>query len=527
MPLNRRWWRRTPVGALKTIRSMLNAVINGVKNRARTHPFRFQPSIQQNSTRSRRLAKARQPERVHSKKASRELIGKIRQGYIPSSSAAYRACPPIMLMNLVDVPWAQAGLPLCELVEAAEASGREAHLYAARRLHRAQHPGCSDCNTCQRIDRSVYGIEAKFAPEIHAMLRRLGSPDSDLSGVDLSGNNALRKPYAISIVIAARNAAASIERTIGSVAMQELPALEVILVDDNSSDETVAVAQRAACEGDVCLRVISNARQLGAYASRTIGIASSKHERVAILDADDLMLPGRIIRLAKLFGAGADVVQSKHVRIDANGVVIQEPRFSVGLVAFRKDVFYQVGGYADVSVGGDAELLWRLRSRSTIHTVDQVDHLCLAGGSDSLTGGSRGMWTLGHIQGVRRWFRHAYRALPPTRSREGASIYQQIGQLTSLKLDERVEYAEYLDVSDSSAVRKRLAQALGTDRRTWVIPFARTSLTDSVGERLLVRALSRNRSLRIATAGMRLEALPTGSIPPDAAQLACAVEVNP
>lgn len=96
-----------------------------------------------------------------------------------------------------------------------------------------------------------------------------------------------------SVVIPAFNAQATIPSAVASVLAQTRSDLEVIVVDDGSTDQTAAGVERL---GDPRVRLISQAN-LGVSAARNAGIAAARGRYVAFLDSDDLWLP-RYLELA-------------------------------------------------------------------------------------------------------------------------------------------------------------------------------------------------------------------------------------
>lgn len=90
----------------------------------------------------------------------------------------------------------------------------------------------------------------------------------------------------VSVVIPAYNAERTIAATLTSVMHQTLSDLEIIVVDDGSTDETVEVAESL---GDPRLVVIRQ-QNTGHAGARNTGIASASGKYVALLDADDLWL---------------------------------------------------------------------------------------------------------------------------------------------------------------------------------------------------------------------------------------------
>jgi glycosyltransferase involved in cell wall biosynthesis len=92
-----------------------------------------------------------------------------------------------------------------------------------------------------------------------------------------------------SVIIPAHNAAATLSRAIDSVRVQSLPAHEIIVVDDGSSDETALVAGRH----HEAVTVIRQAN-CGVAAARNAGVRAASGDWLAFLDADDWYLPDRL-----------------------------------------------------------------------------------------------------------------------------------------------------------------------------------------------------------------------------------------
>jgi succinoglycan biosynthesis protein ExoU len=96
------------------------------------------------------------------------------------------------------------------------------------------------------------------------------------------------------IVIAAYNAAPTLERAIAS-ALAEPEVVEVCVVDDGSTDATLTLAQTWAAR-DPRVIALSQANA-GPGAARNAAIAATRAPWIAILDADDFVLPGRMAAL--------------------------------------------------------------------------------------------------------------------------------------------------------------------------------------------------------------------------------------
>jgi succinoglycan biosynthesis protein ExoO len=112
----------------------------------------------------------------------------------------------------------------------------------------------------------------------------------------------------VSVITANFDGAAHLPAAIGSVLGQTLGALELIVVDDRSSDESAAIVATAA-DTDSRVRLLEQDRNAGPGAARNRAIAAARGRFVAILDSDDLMAPDRLRRLvARAEADDADIV---------------------------------------------------------------------------------------------------------------------------------------------------------------------------------------------------------------------------
>ncbi|TDD73000.1 glycosyltransferase [Jiangella aurantiaca] len=116
----------------------------------------------------------------------------------------------------------------------------------------------------------------------------------------------------VSVVIAVRNRPAQIRAAVASVLGQSLRDLELIVVDDGSSDETPEVLHELAGR-DYRVRVLAGPWR-GVCAARNTGIAAARGRYVAFLDSDDVYRP-RFLELAVKAMAG-DGLRAVHAVLD-------------------------------------------------------------------------------------------------------------------------------------------------------------------------------------------------------------------
>jgi glycosyltransferase involved in cell wall biosynthesis len=96
----------------------------------------------------------------------------------------------------------------------------------------------------------------------------------------------------VSILIPAYNAQGSVAETLVSAIGQTWPRTEIIVVDDGSTDNTLAIAMRMASRG---VKVVTHEHQ-GAAASRNHALSLSQGDYIQWLDADDLLARDKIER---------------------------------------------------------------------------------------------------------------------------------------------------------------------------------------------------------------------------------------
>jgi succinoglycan biosynthesis protein ExoO len=101
----------------------------------------------------------------------------------------------------------------------------------------------------------------------------------------------------VSVIIPAYNTAGYIAQTIESALKQTLKNIEVIVVDDASTDETPVVARSFV---DERLKVFVNSQNLGVAATRNRGLKEAKGKWIAVLDSDDWYAPERLEKLLQL-----------------------------------------------------------------------------------------------------------------------------------------------------------------------------------------------------------------------------------
>jgi succinoglycan biosynthesis protein ExoO len=142
----------------------------------------------------------------------------------------------------------------------------------------------------------------------------------------------------VTVVIPAYNAAGFVDRAIGSALAQDGVTLEVVVVDDASTDGT-ANAITARYSGDPRVRVIRLDSNGGPSIARNSGFAAARGEWIAVLDADDAFDPGRLAHIvAAAQRETADVVADNVRFLDIVRDQLSEPMLKNRTTIQRLDV---------------------------------------------------------------------------------------------------------------------------------------------------------------------------------------------
>lgn len=110
----------------------------------------------------------------------------------------------------------------------------------------------------------------------------------------------------VSVIIPCYNVQDFIEECLDSVFKQSYHSIEVICVDNNSSDKTLQILQKLKSENTDKITVVSQIKK-GGNAARNMGLSLARGEWIQFLDADDLLLPTKIENQIKLLDKHNDI----------------------------------------------------------------------------------------------------------------------------------------------------------------------------------------------------------------------------
>ena len=128
-------------------------------------------------------------------------------------------------------------------------------------------------------------------------------------------------PSRVSIIVNAFNSARYLNQCIDSVLRQTYPDIELIIVDDCSTDDTLSVINKRA-EEDSRIKKVNLSENVGAYWSRMKGLPFVTGEYIAFVDSDDWIEPGMYEAMLKAAQeSSADVVLCGAKTAETSGIV--------------------------------------------------------------------------------------------------------------------------------------------------------------------------------------------------------------
>lgn len=128
--------------------------------------------------------------------------------------------------------------------------------------------------------------------------------------------------HLVSIVMPCRNASHTISAAIDSVINQNYQNIELIVVDDGSTDSSVEII-REYCSKDSRLVFLRNIGKHGVSFARNAGLAVAKGRFIAFLDADDYLTEDSVRRRVKhCVDNNVQIVFGPYIRLLPNGVEV-------------------------------------------------------------------------------------------------------------------------------------------------------------------------------------------------------------
>ncbi|HVE45829.1 MAG TPA: glycosyltransferase family A protein [Acidimicrobiales bacterium] len=211
----------------------------------------------------------------------------------------------------------------------------------------------------------------------------------------------------VSMIIPAFNAGRFLDAALASVAAQSRPADEVVVIDDGSTDETGEIARR--WSDHLPLVLVTKPENEGLGVARRDGIARSSGELLALLDADDYLLPDHLEVMLECHARHGGIVAAAGFRwvperrvaktpwnlIAAIPAEQDQPReilrrnFLFSNVVMERASYDAVGGFRDLRCDEDWDLWIRMIRNGCRVAVPGTCTVAFRNRPDSLSSGER------------------------------------------------------------------------------------------------------------------------------------------
>ncbi len=177
----------------------------------------------------------------------------------------------------------------------------------------------------------------------------------------------------VSAIIPTKNRASLLERSVNSVLNQSYSNLELIIVNDGSTDSTTELLQSYQTRAKISVIIINNKRSVGAPAARNQAIEKAAGSFIAGLDDDDEWHKDRISALVHAYSDDYSCITSDTVMIYPRGEAIWKKKKRIDLktllftnqvgnqVLARRDRIMEIGGFdPNLQAAQDYDLWVRL-----------------------------------------------------------------------------------------------------------------------------------------------------------------------
>lgn len=193
----------------------------------------------------------------------------------------------------------------------------------------------------------------------------------------------------VSVIIPCYNAGRFVEQSVRSIMRQSYTNLEIITIDDCSTDDTLNTLEKLQKE-DSRILLLKNKTNIGLVSTLNKGIKASKGKYIARMDADDIAFVERLSTQVKFLQQNANVAMcgGNYIMIDESGNAMNKLKFPSSYenikaellfycpfchptVVIRRDVFAAVGLYNEGLVPAEDYELWiRIAEKYAIENLD-------------------------------------------------------------------------------------------------------------------------------------------------------------
>ncbi len=190
--------------------------------------------------------------------------------------------------------------------------------------------------------------------------------------------------------MAAYNAADYISESIKSILTQTFTDLELLIVNDGSTDNTVQVVESFT---DPRIRLVHNEKNRGLVFTRNVALKEARGEYIAVLDSDDIASPGRLESQYAFFqqnpdfalcGGHGTIINSQGEHVEDNRLMVPTDPDGIKMtllflntyvnsaVMYKTSILKELGGYEDYAPAEDYDLFIRMADKYPVGNLDKV-----------------------------------------------------------------------------------------------------------------------------------------------------------
>lgn len=182
----------------------------------------------------------------------------------------------------------------------------------------------------------------------------------------------------ISVVLPVHNRADVLARAIESVLGQRLKEFELVIVDDGSTDDSVAVAKSFE---DKRITLVELGENRGGNVARNTGVRAAKSPLIAFLDSDDTYLPEKLERVFAEFESRPqlELLVDSFIKVQPSGErVVRKNRVINDRRSFRSALFTRQLWKATPAISGRRDAILSVMFDETLRRLQDFDFLIRA-----------------------------------------------------------------------------------------------------------------------------------------------------
>lgn len=149
----------------------------------------------------------------------------------------------------------------------------------------------------------------------------------------------------ISIIVPIYNQASILHECLGSLVHQTLPDIEILLINDASTDNSLEIIKSCRTQFPNIVRIINSPINLGPGGARNLGIESASGKYIGFVDSDDIILPDMYEKLYSVAeSTGYDVIDCGYFSQNKDLAILHTPDSCCGFLDNSKRCELIVGG---------------------------------------------------------------------------------------------------------------------------------------------------------------------------------------